>query len=577
MSEVAGNILIVDSNPTDLNRLSDDLTKSGLRVLIAADSAGALSMLERGKPDLILVAVGGSGPDGWEIGRRIKAWPFPQEPPLIFMLETPAMIEQARANQEEWVAKPIQLDDLVVRLRLHLQVRALRQRCEMQNWDLSREVAGRKQIETILQRRDEELDELSHIVRVMTSTLSLEGVLQRIVEASLRLCSVTPLTTIQLYDTESQTLRTRASSLPSPNGHNTVFPADQGIAWVAIRERRVLNVPDVLLDPNFLPSAHHPTSFRSLLAAPLVSYEQIVGTISLVHPEVGVFTDDDVRGLQSLAGYAAVAVQNARLYEQAQLEIEQRRAAEKALLAYTRDLEASNAELDSFSHTVAHDLKNPLTVLIGTSKLLERRFHRLAPEVVKERLGIINRVANKLTSIVDELLLLASVRRMEDVQGGVLEMGTLVSDVQMRLGDLIANAQAELVIPDSWPVVVGYGPWVEEVWANYISNALKYGGRAEAGIPPRVEVGFDLPQDGSPVRFWVQDNGAGLSEDQKARLFTQFERLGQLRIEGHGLGLSIVRRIVEKLGGEVGVESELGQGSRFYFTLRQPLRDAEHF
>ncbi len=110
-------------------------------------------------------------------------------------------------------------------------------------------------------------------------------------------------------------------------------------------------------------------------------------------------------------------------------------------------------------------------------------------------------------------------------------------------------------------MALGYGPWVEEVWANYLSNAIQYGGR-----PPRVELGATEQADGM-VRFWVRDNGPGLTPEEQARLFTPFTRLDQVRAKGHGLGLSIVRRIVEKLGGQVGVESEVGRGSVFTFTL----------
>jgi signal transduction histidine kinase len=108
---------------------------------------------------------------------------------------------------------------------------------------------------------------------------------------------------------------------------------------------------------------------------------------------------------------------------------------------------------------------------------------------------------------------------------------------------------------------MGHGPWVEQVWINYISNALKYG-----GSPPYVELGAAAQSDGM-VRFYVHDNGQGISPEEQAQLFQEFIRLGQTRAGGHGLGLSIVRRIVEKLGGEVGVESEIGQGSIFSFTL----------
>jgi len=140
-------------------------------------------------------------------------------------------------------------------------------------------------------------------------------------------------------------------------------------------------------------------------------------------------------------------------------------------------------------------------------------------------------------------------------------MAAIVDAAQKRLAPLIAELQAEIVLPGAWPVALGHGPWVEEVWVNYLSNALKYGGR-----PPHIELGAAAQPDGT-ARFWVADDGAGLAPEDQARLFVPFTRLGQVRAEGYGLGLSIVRRIVDRLGGQVGVESAPGRGSVFFFTL----------
>jgi two-component system sensor histidine kinase/response regulator len=142
-----------------------------------------------------------------------------------------------------------------------------------------------------------------------------------------------------------------------------------------------------------------------------------------------------------------------------------------------------------------------------------------------------------------------------------VDMARVVEETQARLAHMIEECQAEITCPDSWPVALGYEPWVEEVWVNYLSNALKYGGR-----PPRVELGATVQADGT-VRFWVRDDGPGIAPQDQARLFTPFTRLDQAHAKGHGLGLSIVRRIVEKLGGQVGAESEVGRGSIFFFTL----------
>jgi signal transduction histidine kinase len=143
-----------------------------------------------------------------------------------------------------------------------------------------------------------------------------------------------------------------------------------------------------------------------------------------------------------------------------------------------------------------------------------------------------------------------------------------LTETKSRLANVIEERQARITMPHRWPDALGFAPWVEEVWVNYVSNALKYGGE-----PPLVSVGGEIQPGAEHVRFWVRDNGPGLTQDQQDRLFTPFTRLGQIKVEGHGLGLSIVQRIVDKLGGEVGVDSAPGQGSTFWFTLPAPGED----
>ena len=198
----------------------------------------------------------------------------------------------------------------------------------------------------------------------------------------------------------------------------------------------------------------------------------------------------------------------------------------------------------------------------------------MAPDEVVKRLEIIARAGHRMTNIINELLLLASVRKMDEVESGPLDMAVIVKDAYDRVEHLIETMQARVVIPDRWPVALGYAPWIEEVWANYISNAVKYGGRPEQGVMPFITLGAAAMLDEGYVYFWVRDNGAGLPLEQQAKLFSPFERLGQVHTEGYGLGLSIVQRIIEKLGGEVRVESEVGLGSTFYFTLPLALDDS---
>jgi signal transduction histidine kinase len=218
-------------------------------------------------------------------------------------------------------------------------------------------------------------------------------------------------------------------------------------------------------------------------------------------------------------------------------------------------------ELNAFAHTVAHDLKSPLNIISGSTRLLLEDYPEMPEGEVLELLATVTRTADKMNNIIDELLLLAGVRTLRQVVIISLDMAQIVADAQQRLFYMIKDYRAEIVVPEAWPEAMGHGAWVEQVWINYISNALKYG-----GTPPHVELGAE-PQPDGMVRFTVRDNGRGISPEEQARLFQEFIRLGQTRAGGHGLGLSIVRRIVEKLGGEVGVESEIGRGSIFSFTL----------
>jgi len=289
-----------------------------------------------------------------------------------------------------------------------------------------------------------------------------------------------------------------------------------------------------------------------VLAVPLRVHDKVIGVLEAVNKVSGDFDAHDSALLETLSSSAAIAIENARLVEN--------------LRQQTDELSARNEELDAFAHTVAHDLKNPLAMLIGFTDLLRDARAAMSDEDQQACYAGIARVAYKMDSIVRELLLLAQVRQVE-VETKPLDMAGILAEVQQRLAPMIAEYQAEVVLPSVWPAAVGYAPWVEEAWVNYLSNALKYGGR-----PPRVQVGADLSladegEGGGMVRFWVRDNGPGITPEDQVRLFVPFMRLSQARVGGHGLGLSIVRRIVEKLGGQVWVESQVGQGSVFCFTL----------
>ncbi|MDM8561673.1 hybrid sensor histidine kinase/response regulator [Candidatus Parabeggiatoa sp. HSG14] len=225
------------------------------------------------------------------------------------------------------------------------------------------------------------------------------------------------------------------------------------------------------------------------------------------------------------------------------------------------ELQQHNAELDAFSHTVAHDVKSPSNAIIGLTDYL---IEELSSSIDAKSLRMLRRIGQAgwdMIKITNSLMLLASVRHNQKVDMADINMDKVVTQAQQRLVQMIESYQVNITIPTKWPIARGYAPWIEEVWANYLSNGLKYGGH-----PPHLELGA-TPEENGYIRFWVRDNGQGLTSEEQSKLFVPFTRINQARVEGHGLGLSIVQRIIEKCGGQVGVESQVGQGSTFYFTL----------
>jgi signal transduction histidine kinase len=285
----------------------------------------------------------------------------------------------------------------------------------------------------------------------------------------------------------------------------------------------------------------------TLVVQPLAFQEQTIGLVKITDQcETRVFTDRELFAVKLLANVAASLLINAEL--------------NRRLLAANASLKESNKELDTFASSVSHDLKSPLANFIGFAHYLKDYHAKMPPDELDESLGYIVQSGYRMLEVVDEMLVLASIKQ-EEVETEPVDIAAAMNEVRMRLTPQIELSQAEFIVPSSWPAALGKQTWVQQVLINLVSNAMKYGGQ-----PPLVELGAESQND-NKVRFWVRDNGKGLTPEQQEKLFSPFERLEQKSTNGHGLGLTIVRQIVEKLGGEIGIESKIGVGSTFYFTL----------
>jgi signal transduction histidine kinase len=323
----------------------------------------------------------------------------------------------------------------------------------------------------------------------------------------------------------------------------------------------------------------------SVICVPIRVGSAVIGVISVENAFANAFSDPDRQVLETVSGQLAVAFQNAHLIAQTRRQVEGRNTSpgksgneqelatgeqiglisdlEKGnrIHAIVMELRAQNEELNAFNHTVAHDLKNPLSILLGFSEVLVQDYGAGQDEVLEQAVRVILENGRRIENIINELLLLAEVRQLDGIEIEPLDTTSIIVETRKRLSNLIGDYGVSIRVTANWPAAAGHRPWVEEIWVNYLSNAIKYG-----GTPPVVELGADEQSDGM-VRFWVRDNGPGISFVDQTRLFVPFTKLQQVNTKGHGLGLSIVQRITAKLGGQVGVESHTGEGSLFWFTL----------
>lgn len=398
-----------------------------------------------------------------------------------------------------------------------------------------RDITERIEAENALKRSNKRLETLRMLDAELSRKLDVQYVYTLALDAAMRL-SLADAAFISVIEDEHIRIVSALGHFP----HDRVaklLPKEEGITARVIRSRQAELVQDVSSDPDYVEIIE---TTRSMITASLISGTKLIGVLTLEcsHPER--FTPEVFESTKLLAARIAVAIDNANVYEEREKLVE---------------------ELDAFAHTVAHDLKNPLSGIIGHSDLLYRYFDKLPEDEIKEGLQLMYQAADKANQIINALMLLAGLRMAGTVEITTLDMDAVVRDVCTRLDDQIQEWEAKITFPDTWHQALGFRPWVEEIWANYLSNAIKYGGR-----PPRIELGSDQLKDGQ-IRFWVRDNGAGLSKENQRKLFRPFTRLNPTSAAGHGLGLSIVQRITERLKGRVGVESEPDHGSLFYFTL----------
>lgn len=502
-------ILIVKDDPINLEALCDVLDNAGYQIMGVEDGESALHQAEQFHPDLILLDVILPGMDGFETCRCLKTNEKTRDIPVIFVtsLDDPEDIAQGfEVGAVDYVTKPLRYQEVLARINTHLTIRNLQKELQTQNKQLQEKVTRQMWAQEALKESRERYRLLAEHSTDIISRLTAEGIYLYVSPA----CK-----TMLGYEIEEMVGRSL---------YDFVHPQD--VAAIKEAGGSVLDRPDVMVQV-----------YRTRRKDG--SYVWSETTTKLIrYPKTGKVLE-------------IVAVTR---------DISERKAAQEALEQAIVALQASNEDLKIFSRTVAHDLQNPIGAILGFCDLWVLK--GLIPEELQKDVQYIRHSARIMRDIVESLLLLAGIREAKIIPEP-LDMAGIVAAAQERLGQMAAAYEAIIELPDAWPVALGYAPWIEEVWANYLSNALKYGGQ-----PPQVQLGATV-HPGNMVQFWVKDNGPGLTPEEQAQLFTPFTRVTQRQVEGHGLGLSIVQHIMDKLGGRAGVESNKGEGCQFYFVLPQ--------
>ncbi len=243
-------------------------------------------------------------------------------------------------------------------------------------------------------------------------------------------------------------------------------------------------------------------------------------------------------------------------------DITRLKKAEETIRHYADELEARNSELDAYNHSIAHDLKTPLTSVVGFAEfIMQVDGKNLSPQT-REYMEYIQRSSSKMTQMVNDMLTLAKIRDINDSLTTIAVNPVVEAAVERFRQDIAARAIRVEIMPDM-PRVLGHSLWLEEVFANLLSNAIKYIGKDN----PAPFIAIRGIRHETHVRFEVQDNGLGIDQHDRARLFRLFTRFHEEEASGLGRGLAIFLRIVKRLGGYGGLESEPGKGSTFWFTI----------
>ena len=293
--------------------------------------------------------------------------------------------------------------------------------------------------------------------------------------------------------------------------------------------------------------------FRSEILVPLTAAGSPMGMISLMSTEPYAYDQAHVDLAQRVSDQISGAIANARLYARA--------------MVIEDELRRSNADLEQFAYVASHDLQEPLRMVASYMQLLDRRYSDKLGQDAQDFIGFAVDGAQRMQRLIDDLLAYSRIGTRGvpfEPTDSEVAFGRAIGNLEMRIEETGAD-----VTHGPLPPVVGDSGQLVQLFQNLVSNGIKFSG------PDAPEVRVDAVPVEAGWRFSVSDNGIGIESQYSERIFELFRRLhGRDDYPGTGIGLAMCKKIVERHGGTIWVESEPGTGSTFYFTLRSVDQEA---
>lgn len=543
-------ILVVDDTPSIIDMVKTALEDDGYEVVMATSGEKTIKRAEITDPDLILLDVLMPGIDGFETCRRLKANQNTREIPVMFMTalaDIESIVTGFKVGGVDYVTKPIEIEEVLVRTRNHTSFHMMKKQLELQNQRMQKEINERKQAERALKESEElhrvTLGNISDAVFITDDDGSLTFICPNVnvifgfsLEEVKVLGNISRLIGENLFDLD------RVKDEGELTNIETEIRDKSGRKHVLLVNVKLVSIQDGTL----LYSCRDITQRKEVEDALQRAYEEMEERVDQRTNELRLANEQLKREIEERK-HAEDEISKLNF------ELEQR------VLERTAELEAVNRDLEDFAYIVSHDLKAPIRSIIQLTGWLAKDYTTDIDEEGHKILDLLISRTKRMNSLINGVLEYSRVGRFKG-KIETVDLNVLVDQVIEMLAAPPDNISVTL--DTRLPVIEAEKVRIEQVFQNLIGNAVKFMDKEQG------EVKIRCVEEGDDWKFSVEDNGPGIEKKYYDQIFQIFQTLLSRDVmENTGVGLTIVKKIIELYGGKIWVESELGKGSTFFFTI----------